>query len=326
MVDEKGSGPFFAAKKGPDPFSPPPVLEIRNLTYAYGRSPALTDLSLTVRAGDLYGFLGPNGAGKTTTMRLVTRLLRPPRGRVFLFGADLASDDPMLLARVGTVLEGQALYPYLTARENLLLVGRLSGGVERDRPDRLLATMGLEAAARKKVRTFSQGMRMRLLLAAALLHRPALVVLDEPWNGLDPLGVREVLETIRTLREAEGTTFFLSSHQLHEVEALCDRVGLLREGRLIVEGETHRLLQNEEVVLEVRTGDPARAREALERQPWCRAVGDGADGALEVVVERGAPPLVARELVGAGIELHEMRERRPSLEEFFHRHFGSGAS
>src|SRR3990170_5892647 len=236
--------------------TPDVVLRTVGLSKRYGRLLALADLDLEVRRGQVYGFLGPNGAGKTTTIALVLGLIAPSAGHVEMFGLDARTHLSEALRRTGAVLEGPSFYPLLSGRDNLRVWGALSGGVEEKRLDEVLDLVGLQARGRDKVRTYSLGMKQRLGLAAALLHDPELLVLDEPTNGLDPAGMREVREVIRELGKS-GKTVFVSSHLLGEVEQMCDHVGIVKSGRLLTQGSVTALLRRGDA-LEMQVTDPDR--------------------------------------------------------------------
>jgi len=210
--------------------TPDVVLRTVGLSKRYRRLVALQDLDLEIHRGRVYGFLGPNGAGKTTTIGLILGLLAPTSGHVELFGLDTRTHLSEALRRTGAILEGQAYYPDLSARDNLRVWSALSDGVTAKRIDEVLDLVGLLGRSGDKMRTYSQGMKQRLALAAALLHDPELVVLDEPTNGLDPAGMREFRELIRELAKT-GKTVFVSSHLLGEVEQMCDDVGIVQGGR-----------------------------------------------------------------------------------------------
>lgn len=212
------------------------VLETGRLCAAYGRQRVLHDVSLHVEEGQIYGFLGLNGAGKSTTIRLILNLLRPTSGTVHLFGRDLRTCWREVLPRVGSLVEESGFYGHLSGAENLRI-----GAVARRLPEsavtEALQLTGLSTASRKPVGHFSLGMKQRLGLAWALLGNPRLLVLDEPINGLDPAGVREVRELLHRLSRERGVTIFLSSHILSEVQQLADRIGVIHEGRLVTERE-----------------------------------------------------------------------------------------
>ena len=207
----------------------------RGLVKRYGRLLAVDDVDLNVGPGDVYGFLGPNGAGKTTAMRVLLGLMRPDAGEVRLFGRDPWHDLPEALDGVAGFVESPRFYPYLTGRKNLELFAAFDGGGARGRVDEVLDVVGLEHRGHDKVGGYSQGMKQRLGLAVSLLRGPKLLVLDEPTNGLDPGGIRDMRGLIKELA-ARGMTIFLSSHLLAEVEELCTRVSVIRDGRIVYEG------------------------------------------------------------------------------------------
>ncbi len=215
------------------------VIACDELTKRFGSTTAVDRLHVRVGAGQVYGFLGPNGAGKTTTIRMLLGLISPTAGQIELLGRRLP--DRWATALTGSMIEEPAFYPWLTGRQNLQVLGATSGGAARcgaltpREIARVLGLTGLSDAAARKVRTYSQGMRQRLGIAAAMLGRPPLLIIDEPTNGLDPSGIRDIRELLRGLA-ADGTTVFLSSHLLAEVEQVCDRVAVIVRGRLVDEG------------------------------------------------------------------------------------------
>ena len=243
------------------------VITCRGLTKQYRGTVAVDGLDLSVGAGQVFGFLGPNGAGKTTTLRMLLGLIRPTAGEAWLNGRRAGS--PGGLAGVGAMIEEPAFYPWLSGRQNLAVLAltgpALPAAAGSDPVGAALDRVGLTAVAGRKVKAYSQGMRQRLGLAAALLRRPSLLLLDEPANGLDPAGIREFRTLLRSLA-AGGTTVFLSSHLLGEVEQTCDRAAVLHEGRLIGQGPVADLAGQaglEEAVLEMTgevTGDATAPR------------------------------------------------------------------
>jgi len=237
------------------------VIECRGLTKRYRGTMALAGLDLTVEAGQVFGFLGANGAGKTTTMRILLGLVAPTSGRAWLNGKQVP--DPGGLARVGAMIEEPAFYPWLTGRRNLDLLA-LSGARLPARGEEISAALdraGLTGVADRKVKGYSQGMRQRLGLAAALMRRPALLLLDEPANGMDPAGIKEFRTLLRRLA-GDGTTVFLSSHLLAEVAQVCDQVAVIHEGRLAGQGPVSQLATEEAFLQLTGTGeaDDATAR------------------------------------------------------------------
>ncbi len=220
-----------------------PALEVHSLSRAYSGKKVVNDLDLQVEPGDIYGFLGPNGAGKTTTMRMILGLIRKDSGTVRIFG----ESDPVLGRRnLGGIVESPRFYPYLSGLDNLRVFAAYTPGVTEGRVDELLSLVRLRDRAKDLVKTYSMGMRQRLGIAQALLGSPKLLLLDEPVNGLDPAGMKEVRELIRSLRDERGLTVFVSSHLLSDVEQLCDRIGIIQDGRKIIEGPTAELVEEGE--------------------------------------------------------------------------------
>jgi ABC-2 type transport system ATP-binding protein len=278
------------------------------LTKRYGRIVAVEDLDLTVHPGEVYGFLGPNGAGKTTTLRMLLGLTRPSAGGLRLFGRPPGAG---YLERVGALIEGPAFYPYLSGRQNLLVMAG-HAGVSRNRVDAVLETVDLTARAKDRYRTYSLGMKQRLGLAAALLKDPRLLILDEPANGLDPAGMADLRVLIRALA-ADAVTVLLSSHVLSEVEQICDRVGMIARGRLVTET----------TVASLRTGGALRVvATPIEDAAARLRARFGADAvridgtALDLEADEPAGRVNA-ELVAAGITVSELRRQERGLEEIF---------
>ncbi len=219
------------------------ILRLSHLTKHFGDVVAVDHVNLTIEEGELFGFLGPNGAGKTTTISMILGLLYPTEGRVEVMGQEVTPTRTSVLRHVGALVGEPGFLPYLSGGENLHLLARLHPNVDDSRVEEVLDLVGLREAATRKVKGYSTGMKQRLGLAAALLHRPRLLVLDEPTSGLDPIGMKEMRELLRSLADA-GTTIFLSSHLLHEVEQICDRVAILDHGRIVAEGEVKQLLRD----------------------------------------------------------------------------------
>jgi ABC-2 type transport system ATP-binding protein len=284
-------------------------VETSELTKRYGRSVAVENLNLTVPSGEVYGFLGPNGAGKTTTLRMLLGLTRPTSGSLRVFGKNPGAG---YLSQVGALIEGPAFYPYLSGLENLrVLAGH--AGVRRTRVDAVLEMVDLADRSKDKYRTYSLGMKQRLGLAAALLKEPRLLILDEPTNGLDPVGMADMRTLLRKLA-AEGVTVLLSSHLLAEVEQICDRFGVITNGRLVAET----------TIAELRAGGTLRVRaEPFERAKaqLVSLVGAAAvhatDTVFDVQVAPGEAGRINTELVSAGVSVHELRWHEPDLEQNF---------
>lgn len=277
----------------------------------------MRDLSFTVRSGDLYGFLGPNGAGKTTAIRCILGLIRRDDGRVRIFGEE---DSVRQRARVGALVETPTFHGWLSGRTNLEIAAAYAGEVDAADIQRALDRVGLTDRADEPVRRYSLGMKQRLGIARALVARPRLLVLDEPTNGLDPRGMREVRELLMELVRVDGLTVFLSSHLLSEVEAMCNRVAILDRGVLRAEGTPGELLRGGEARLEVevRVDDPARARELIRAMPGVSDLGEVGDGGLRVSLGAGATPEgLNRTLVQGGVGVRALVPKGRSLENEF---------
>jgi ABC-2 type transport system ATP-binding protein len=290
------------------------VIETENLTRHYGARLAVDGLNLRVGRGEIFGLLGPNGAGKTTTIAMLLGLVRPSAGRALVLGHDVQADPVAALHRVGAMIETPAFYPYLSGYDNLRVLA-LAGGLPEARIAATLEAVELTDRARDRVRGYSQGMRQRLAIAAALLPDPELIILDEPTNGLDPAGTAEIRALIRRLA-AGGRTIVLCSHILSEVEQLCGRVAILKAGRLVAEGAVAELLRREGGLRLRVEGDPARAAALLAALSWVRAV-EQRDGALlvDAPVERAAE--LNAYLTRAGVPVAEIGVHTSNLEQFF---------
>ncbi len=222
------------------------ILEVKNLTKLYRNGRGIKDINFTVYRGDVFGFLGPNGAGKTTVMKAITNLIHPEQGEVLLFGLDLNKNFVACMSKVGSLIENAVAYEYLTATNNLKLVARYYKDVDQERLDKVLELVGLEKYKNEKVANFSTGMKQRLGLAMAILAKPELIILDEPTNGLDIEGMHDIRTIIQQLANEEAITFFISSHLAHEVELICNRIGIVNNGQLIIEGSVKELLTDGE--------------------------------------------------------------------------------
>lgn len=284
------------------------------LTKRFGTRTAVDQLNLQVHLAEIFGFLGPNGAGKTTTIGMLLALIRPTSGRAVVLGYDVQRQPEAALRDVGAMIEAPAFYPYLSGRDNLRVLARASGLAESC-VYAALDTVGLTERANDAFRSYSQGMRQRLGIAAALLHEPRLIILDEPTNGLDPVGQIEIRDLIRTLAQA-GRTIFLSSHQLYEIEQICDRVAILKQGRMIAQGRVADLLQHGVGVLVRVLGEPSSAVALLKTVEWIKGVEQHADGLLV-----HAPPDRAADinmlLASHAIPVAEIRVHEKRLEDYF---------
>ncbi|HYW24020.1 MAG TPA: ABC transporter ATP-binding protein [Terriglobales bacterium] len=290
------------------------VLSTHGLSKQYGSRPAVRDLDLEVRRGEVFGFLGPNGAGKTTTIRMALGLIRPTAGWVEVLGRDVQRHRADVLPRVGALVETPALYPYLSGRSNLRAFAHMLGGVPDARLDEVLDLVGLADRQRDRVRTYSMGMKQRLGVAVALLNDPELLILDEPANGLDPAGIVEMRDLLRQL-VASGKTVFISSHVLAEVQQICDRVAIIDRGELVREATVADLVASHgEFVLRMENPEPALA--LLRAQPWGSAARLD-DGELVAASPTGRGRDLVRFLAQSGIWADTIDERQRNLEEIF---------
>jgi len=289
------------------------LVEAAGLTKRYGsRITAVDALDLNVHRGEVYGLLGPNGAGKTTTLKMLLGLIRPTSGVARVLGEEPGT--PSALARVGALVESPAFYPYLSGRDNLAGMARLSGvHASKSRVEEALEQVGLTSRAGDRFKKYSTGMKQRLGVAAALIKDPELLILDEPTNGLDPKGIAEMRDLIRSLGRGERTVL-LSSHMMGEVERICDRVGVIRSGRLVAEGPVAELRGQGGLL--VKAEPLERAAEVAASIAGVEGV-EVEDGMLRLVVDPGRASEIARELISAGVEVIELRPAQHSLEEAF---------
>jgi ABC-2 type transport system ATP-binding protein len=296
------------------------MITTRAVTKRFGRVEAVRAVSLDVRDGDRYGLLGPNGSGKSTLVRMLLGLVYATSGSISVLGQPIPRHAGRVLPSIGTLIEEPAAYPHLSGRANLRLLDAAGPhGARRSRKrrvDEALEQVGLAGIDRRPVRAYSLGMRQRLGLAAALVRRPRLLVLDEPTNGLDPRGIRDIRDLLISLNAA-GTTIFLSSHLLPEVEALCTRVGVLDSGRLVLQDDLPALQRPTGRVL-ISTHDPERAVAALDGQVEHRS-------GENLLVRADDPAELNTRLVEAGIRVRSLVQQRRTLEEIVLEVTGSGS-
>ena len=291
------------------------ALQTENLTKRFGARTAVDRLSLRVERGDIYGFLGPNGAGKSTTLRMLLGLVKPTSG-VIKFPLRASGWEYLRArSRVGAIIESPAFYENFSGRRNLQLLASLSGGAQKQRIEQVLDIVGLRDRARDPVKVYSYGMRQRLGIAQALLPTPELIILDEPTNGLDPEGIQQTRELIRRLRDEFKLTVLLSSHLLTEIEQLCNRVGIIHEGRLLYEGGPEALVSSTSLY-RVRVDDSARAFELLAKVSGV-TVSQNGGASLRVDADEESISNVNALLVGNGIKVYELSPAQESLEEAF---------
>jgi len=292
-----------------------PALMTRGLTRRFGSRTAVDDLSIEVQEGDTYGFLGPNGAGKTTAIRCILGLIKKDAGDVAIFG------ESGLAARrhVGAMVETPAFHKWMSGRANLERAVAFAGVGDRADIDRALELVGLKGREEEPVGTYSLGMRQRLGIARALVGRPRLLILDEPTNGLDPRGMKEVRDLLANLARTEKLTIFISSHLLSEIEALCSRVGIIEDGRMIAEGQVDELVAGRSSVQEVDVAavDMAALGRVIGGLDGVSLLGDGVEGRLRLGLDGLSVPGLNRSLLDAGIEVEALVPVQKSLEDLF---------
>ena len=305
-------------------------VQARDLRKAYGRVQAVDGLTLAIQEGEIYGLLGPNGSGKTTTILILLGLTEPSGGQVQVAGFNPTREALKVKRIVGYLPENVGFYEDLTARENLRYIARLNGIPDRDSKKRIqevLEQVGLSEVADRPVGTYSRGMRQRLGIADVLIKQPKLAILDEPTTGIDPEGASQLLDMIVQMRDERGMTILLSSHLLHQVQRVCDRVGIMHRGKLVAEGTVDELGSQSadeglELELQVRGLGPELVA-ALEALDGVREVTSDGDR-LRVACDRDVRAQIARVVVEKGAELLELRRRAFTLEEIYLRYFQGG--
>lgn len=293
------------------------TLELDQVEKIIRRNRIIKGISFSVQEGEVFGFLGPNGSGKTTTIRMMVGLVRPTAGRIRVCGYDIQKDHTEALAKVGSIVENPELYPFLSGMENLEYFARMIPGVTRKKIDEVVRRVDLSARIGDRVKDYSLGMRQRLGIAQALLGDPKLLILDEPTNGLDPQGIRELRAFIRQLAD-EGLSVFISSHMLSEIQLMCDRVAIINEGSIIRVGVVDELLtQNfRKIIWYANPYD--RAKSLLMNSPFIKVREQELvdDGIVTEVDPEYIPQLTAA-LVDQGIEIYGIEWKKPSLEDLF---------
>jgi len=291
-------------------------IELKNVTKDYQSFRAVDNLSMTVQEGDIYGFLGPNGSGKSTTIRMILSLIRPTAGEIRLFCENLSTNRVAGLRRIGALIEKPDFYKYLSARQNLRILGKLSG-VEplNKRIDEVLDKVGLLSRGDSRVGTYSQGMKQRLGIAQTILHKPDLILLDEPTNGLDPQGQKEIRDLILDLKATENITILISSHILFEMEQIASRMIIINRGKMLVEGQVKELLRKREQQVSLQLDQPAKARELIANSSWSGKLVQNPD-ALKFMITRDEIPELTAWLMGEGLKIYAVEPVR-SLEDYF---------
>lgn len=294
-----------------------PYIEIQNLSKHYGPIHAVDSLSMKVMPGDIYGFLGPNGSGKSTTIRMMLSLIRPTSGQILLFGRDLSKDRYKTLSRLGAIIEKPDFYNYLSARKNLEILGKLSDIPDlKKRVDEVLELVGLLSRANSAVRTYSLGMKQRLGIAQSLLHHPDLIILDEPTNGLDPQGQKEIRDLVKSLNRDKNITILISSHILFEIEQIANRMVIINNGRALVEGNVQELVNSQDRQVAFVMGDTAAGLAVLNETEWASKIIRSNPERIYFKINKEEIPELNAFLVGRNMQIFAVEPVR-SLEEFF---------
>lgn len=293
------------------------IIQVQNLSKKYKDVLAVNSLSFSVGYGDVFGFLGPNGAGKSTTIRMLLSLIFPTDGEVFLFGKSLKNNRNEVLKKVGAIVEKPDMYGYLSAYKNLEILGRISGcDVSRNRIMEMLELVNLAVRADSKVKTFSHGMKQRLGLAQSLLHNPELIILDEPTTGLDPQGMKEMRDIINTLSTEKNITIFLSSHILHEVELVANRMIIMNKGTAVVQGNVRELLSAANMKIRIETDNGEATLRVINEGSFSVKPPEPSGDTVIIYNTRDVIPEITRTLVEQGVRVFAVVPTR-SLEEYF---------
>lgn len=293
-----------------------PILDIQDLTKSFQGKKAVDNLNFKVNARDIFGFLGPNGAGKTTTIRMILGLIRPDTGTVKIRGYDIQTQFEQAISQVGAIVESPKFYPNLSGYDNLLLIKNLYPHVKKERIDEVIEIVGLTQRAKDMTKTYSLGMKQRLGIARTLVNYPKIIFLDEPTNGLDPQGIQEIREMISQLALEQDITFFITSHLLYEVEQICNRVAIVKEGRLITQGNVQDLIKKENERLKIYTPSLSQAQIILKESPKVLSI-EEFPGGLIVDTIKGSSSELNQLLNGKGIPIEYLIPAKHSLEEIF---------
>lgn len=293
------------------------VIETRNLTKQYGVQKSVSDLNIHVKRGRIYGLLGRNGAGKTTTMKMILGLIKPTSGTVKIFGKSMTGNEKKILPRIGCLIESPGFYPNLTGTENLKIFARLRGIPAKNAIKSALEVVGLPYNDKKLFSQYSLGMKQRLAIALAIMHDPELLILDEPINGLDPIGIAEVRDFIRELCDVRGKTILISSHILSEISLLADDIGIIDHGVLLEEESIAELEQKNSKYIHFVVSDAAQASRIIEKDFYTRNFAVENDHSLRIYDTDLSVSAINRSFIENGLEVSEAHTCEDSLEDYF---------
>ncbi|KMM37085.1 ABC transporter ATP-binding protein [Guptibacillus hwajinpoensis] len=294
-----------------------PIVSIRDLTKVIGKKTIIDHLSFDVYPGEVFGFLGPNGAGKTTTIRMMVGLMDMTEGEVLIDGSSIKTNFEDAIVKVGAIVENPEMYKFLTGYQNLVHYSRMMKGITKERIQEVIKLVGLEGRIKEKVKGYSLGMRQRLGLAQALLHRPKLLILDEPTNGLDPAGIREIRQYLRTLAREENVAVIVSSHLLSEIELMCDRIGIIQKGKIVDVQRVNDFIQNDTAIMVAFEIDPLESAVKAIKEAFPTHEIDPSDRKLIMKMEHEMIPEVTALLVEKGIRIYSIQSSVKTLEDVF---------
>lgn len=293
------------------------LLEIKNLSKSFGRRKVIDNVSFDVFGGEVFGFLGPNGAGKTTTIKIVMGFLFPDSGEIIINHISLRKNYEKAMSFLGGIVENPEMYKFLSGRKNLEMYARIHGSVSKERIDEVLELVGMLGRSEEKIKKYSLGMKQRIGLAQAIVHRPKVLILDEPTNGLDPAGIKELRDILKKLAHDEGIAVIVSSHMLSEMELMCDRVGVISNGKLIGVKPIGELLHTKGKAPYRFTMDDTTKALSLLQNDYNEKINTVQDGYIELNIDDSEVPTVTALLATNGVAIFGINKQENSLEEAF---------
>lgn len=301
------------------------ALSIKNITKIYGKKRAADGVTFDIYPGEIFGFLGPNGAGKTTVIKSILGFIFPDEGEVRINGYDIKTDYEKAMASVGGIVENPEMYQNLSARCNVEMYARLHGNVTKERIDEVINEVGLSARAKEPVRKYSLGMKQRIGLAQAMVHKPKLLILDEPTNGLDPTGIHQLRDILKKYAHEDGAAVMVSSHILSEMQLLCDRIGIINNGKLISVCSLEELdnQMTRKTRYNIKVSDTVKAAEILSGNGKAELI-ETETGLISADIEEADIASAVRDLVMGGVDITEVRKNESSLEDIFLQVTGGG--
>ena len=301
------------------------ALSIKNITKIYGKKTAADHVSFDIHRGEIFGFLGPNGAGKTTVIKSILGFIFPDEGEVVINGYNTKTHYEKAMASVGGIVENPEMYTNLSARQNIEMYARLHGNIPKSRIDEVISDVGLSARSKEAIKKYSLGMKQRIGLAQAMVHKPNLLILDEPTNGLDPTGIHQLRDILKKYAHEDGAAVMVSSHILSEMQLLCDRVGIINNGKLISVCSMEELSRqmNPTTQYSIKVSDAAKAAELLSDNEAVSKAETNEDMITAEISEENIASIV-RLLVTSGVDISEVRKIESSLEDIFLQVTGGG--